>query len=131
MKFSIYSLSMALVASSAIAAPVAQSIESTAAASDQAGAVTGTVNDLLLQLCDSIGGTQVTSTVCKTATGTDVSVGAADENGLATVVISGAGLLQGASITLPVGSAEGVLGQLSKRHSQPVSIATIHMRCAC
>jgi hypothetical protein len=129
MRLSIYSLSMALAASSAIAAPVAQPTESSAA--DQAGAVTGTVNDLLLQLCDSIGGTQVTSTVCKTATGTDVSVGAANEDGLATVVISGAGLLQGASITLPVASAEGVLGQLSKRHSQPVSIATIHMRCAC
>lgn len=54
----------------------------------------------------------VTQTVCETATGTDVSVAAANKDGLARVTVSGDGLLSGASITVPVGSLESVLGQL-------------------
>jgi hypothetical protein len=114
MKPSTY-LPIAVLASGTLAAPLS-------ARTEDGGAVTGTVNEVLLDLCKSIDGSMLTSTVCTTATGTDVSVGAATADGLATVVISGAGLLEGASITIPVASAEGILGQLSKRHIEPVRV---------
>jgi hypothetical protein len=70
------------------------------------------VIELLEGVCDKIGGTMLTQTVCQTATGSDISVAAAKDGGLAKVTISGKGLLKGASITVPVGSLEDVLGQL-------------------
>lgn len=116
-------LPVAYLATTALAVPLSRRTDD--AGPSDAGAVTGTVNELLLDLCKSIDGSMLTSTVCTTATSTDVSVGAATENGLATVVISGAGLLQGASITVPVASAEGILGQLSKRHIEPVCVVLL------
>jgi hypothetical protein len=111
-------LPIALFATSTLAVPLGR--RTTDSTSTDAGAVTGTVNKALQDLCSSIDGSMITSTVCTTATGTDVSVGAANSDGLANVIISGAGLLQGASITVPVGSAGGILGGLSKRHNEPV-----------
>lgn len=75
--------------------------------------VTDTVNEILADLCDSIGGTQLTKTVCQTVSGSDIHVGVANpETGLADVTISGRGLLNGASITVPVGSLEAILKRL-------------------
>jgi hypothetical protein len=63
-------------------------------------------------LCDKIGGTMITQTVCQTVTGSDISVAAAKDGGLAKVTVAGKGLLSGASITVPVGSLEDVVGRL-------------------
>lgn len=71
------------------------------------------VSDLLTGVCDKIGGTMLTQTVCQTVTGSDVSVAAAgDDGGLALVTVSGDGLLSGASITVPVANLESLMGQL-------------------
>jgi hypothetical protein len=119
MKTFTYLLSTLMAIGGIAAAPVAQTADG-AFSGREPGAVASTANDALKGLCDAVGGTQITSTVCKTLTGTDIGVGAASEDGLATVIISGAGLLQGASITVPVESAEGVLKQFSKRHLEPL-----------
>jgi hypothetical protein len=66
---------------------------------------------LLEDVCDQIGGTMTTQTVCETVTGSDISVSAAN-GGLAKVTVAGQGLLSGASITVPVGSLESIVGQL-------------------
>ncbi|KAI5195211.1 hypothetical protein AUEXF2481DRAFT_45220 [Aureobasidium subglaciale EXF-2481] len=93
----------------------------------------GLVFDQLIALCDKIGGTPITSTVCKTVTGLDVGVAAADpETGdLAKVTVSGGGLLEGASITIPVASLDSILGQLSKRSQNPVNIYICASRIKC
>ena len=70
------------------------------------------VLDLLTGVCDKIDGTMLTDTVCRTAVGTDISVAAAQDDGLARVTVSVDGLLSGASITVPVGSLESVLASL-------------------
>jgi hypothetical protein len=53
-----------------------------------------------------------TKQVCSTLTGTDISVGAANAQGLATVIVKGAGALSGVTLTVPVQSAESVLAGL-------------------
>lgn len=70
----------------------------------------------------------LTQTVCQTAAGSDISVAAAKDGGLAKVTVAGKGLLKGASITVPVGSLEDVLGQLglvSRPFSDPLYDADI------
>jgi hypothetical protein len=105
-----------LFAGSVIAAPLSKR--------EDAPTSGGAVFDQLIALCDKIGGTPISSTVCKTVTGLDIGVAAADPTtgGLAKVTLSGGGLLQGASITIPVASLDSMLGQLSKRSSSPVTV---------
>ncbi|KAI5202127.1 hypothetical protein E4T39_04867 [Aureobasidium subglaciale] len=102
-----------ILAAGAIAAPLSKRDETPSP---------GLVFDQLIALCDKIGGTPITSTVCKTVTGLDVGVAAADPatGDLAKVTLSGNGLLEGASVTIPVASLDSILGQLSKRSYNPV-----------
>jgi hypothetical protein len=83
------------------------------------------VSSTLAAICDKIGGTQVTSTVCKTVTGLDVSVTAVDPatGETALVTLSGGGLLKAASITVPVASLNSIIDQLTKRSINPVIAA--------
>ena len=101
MKFA--TLSTLILASLAVAAPTKR----------QGDLLQGDLGvfQLLEGICDKIGGTMLTQTVCQTATGSDISVNQ-DNGGLAQVTVAGKGLLSGASITVPVGSLESVVGGL-------------------
>ncbi|GAB1742510.1 hypothetical protein NU219Hw_g8053t1 [Hortaea werneckii] len=75
--------------------------------------VTDTVNSALSGVCQQIGGTMTTQTVCQTVSGSDISVAAAKDGQTALVTVSGRGLLQDASITVPVESLDDILNMLA------------------
>ncbi|KAI7351878.1 hypothetical protein KC320_g4741 [Hortaea werneckii] len=75
--------------------------------------VLDTVNSALAGVCQQIGGTMTTQTVCQTVSGSDISVTAADGDQTAVVTVSGRGLLQDASVTVPVESLDDILNMLA------------------
>ncbi|KAI7252086.1 hypothetical protein KC343_g1115 [Hortaea werneckii] len=75
--------------------------------------VLDTVNSALAGVCQSIGGTMTTQTVCQTVSGSDISVTAADGDQTAVVTVSGRGLLRDASVTVPVESLDDILNMLA------------------
>lgn len=75
-------------------------------------ALTKEVSAILTQACDSVDGTMITETVCETFPGSDITVeGLKGDGNTAKVTVSGKGLLEGSSITVPVGSLQDVLAK--------------------
>ena len=74
--------------------------------------LTNTINSSLSGLCQQIGGTMTTQTVCQTVSGSDIAVSALNNGQTAQVTVSGRGLLQDASVTVPVESLDDILSML-------------------